>query len=350
MRPAPRGFVCVKDLVSHQGKALAFDPAVFANPVIAGVTARVPWSAIQPTAKSAYDWSILDGVYQAASAANKIVELLLIPGYYTPSWALAQLPATEQAIFTVPYGGLVGQSLPLPVPWSTTYQEFWATFVQALATRYAGQSLTALVGVAGPTSVSDEFSLPDDPASVTLWQSLGYTSTKYVAAWQTAFALYTSAFPEQWLSIALHPCLPIDANGASDSRSSSSVRGEVISAAQSVIGTRLAIQESGLTATKTPGANAGYSIVQGYSGQYLTGFQCSTSATQHPDQMGNASDPVAAFSATIQLGLAGNVSYIQVYEPDVLNSTTAGILAPVVGQTMQNVMAGGTPQFVAKPT
>jgi len=48
---------------------------------------RTFWSSVQP-APDQYDWSFIDSQVQAAAASGKKVVLAVLPGAFTPSWAL----------------------------------------------------------------------------------------------------------------------------------------------------------------------------------------------------------------------------------------------------------------------
>ncbi len=55
-----------------------------------------------------------------------------------------------------------GKSVTLPLPWDTTYLKRWFTFVRALGQRYDANPAVVNVPATGPTSISEEMSLPND--------------------------------------------------------------------------------------------------------------------------------------------------------------------------------------------
>ena len=75
--------------------------------------------------------------------------------------------------------------------------------------RYGTNPEFRMISAGGPTSVSDETSLPnangktkrdsalpprDKGSDITAWEALGYTPARYEAAWQAVFAMYGRIF------------------------------------------------------------------------------------------------------------------------------------------------------------
>jgi hypothetical protein len=50
----------------------------------------------------------------------------------------------------------------LPLPWNSTYQAAWKTFLQALGKKYNDRTALVAIAVAGPTAASAEMILPND--------------------------------------------------------------------------------------------------------------------------------------------------------------------------------------------
>jgi hypothetical protein len=338
------GIRAVKEYSGKSGSK-SFNRATFSNPNVSGLTLRIGWNAIQPTSAGVFNWSPIDLVFSQAGVYHKTVTLLVVPGFDSPAWALA--PPVAWGSFVQQVGFNDGQTSPLPMPWDTTYLSRWTTFVQALAQRYAANASFHTIAVAGPTSVSVEMSEPADPTSLALWQSLGYTASLYINAWQQMFTLYDQLFPRQWISLSLAPGLPIDAQGQFSARQKPLTREAVLNAGM-VYRRHFSLQTSGLSAHGDP--ELGYALVQSKSGQVLTGFQMSSSATEHPRQMGNVNDPVDALYLSIQQGLAAGIEFLEVYERDILNASSVAVTKPIVGQTMQTVMANAIPRLLPGPT
>jgi len=319
----PAGLIAVQEY--QPGEASVFSGAVFDNASISGVALRVNWRDLEPAANQ-FDWGIVDGVFASATASHKFVVLILVPGFGTPDWALEGVATAK---FARQYGLGTGEVGDLPMPWDQTYLAQWVAFLQAVADRYGTNPEFRMIAAAGPTSVSVEMSLPNQDPDIARWIALGYTPSRYVAAWKTVFQAYFRIFPRQYVSLALYPGLPVGNSGARDTSQRTATPLSIL-AAGLLYKDRFALQTSGLTGSRT-GSDL-YSQVSSNSGVVVTGFQLTTSATMNPGQMGDASDPVHALALTLQLGVAADVDFLEVYEADVLNPAMQDVLRMTEGE------------------
>ena len=303
---------------------VAIQPATYTNPAVDGIVIRTFWKNVQP-APGQFDWSFIDSQVQAAAAAGKKVILVVLPGAFTPDWALQ---GVQSAPFVVDYGFDKGTTVTLPMPWDATYLERWFAFVHVLGQRYDPNPAVVNVPATGPTSISEEMSLPNDPAALAAWKQLGYTLKKYENAWQQALAAYVQAFPTTQISLTFYPGLPIP-----DAAAETATRSDVASFAFTNYGQHMAFQENGLSARKAT-ASLGYDLVQQYSNQTATGFEMGTSATEKPDQMGGSS-AASALQASVKLGLKAGVTFLEIYEKDELNPALQSILADAHSELMR---------------
>jgi Beta-galactosidase len=299
-------------ITSHN---VAIQPATYANPAVDGIVIRTFWSNVEP-AQDQYNWSFIDSQVQAASASGKKVILQVLPGAFTPAWALQ---GVQSAQFTVDYGFVQGTTVTLPMPWDETYLNRWSAFVHVLGHRYDSNPAIVNVPAAGPTSISEEMSLPNDTAAVAKWKQLGYTQQKYEGAWQQTLAAYVQSFPTTQISLTFYPGLPIP-----DRSSETAIRVDVANFAFTNYGQHVAFQENGLSARKES-TSLGYDLVQQYSTKATVGFEMGTSATEKPDQMGGTS-ATDALQASVELGLKANIKFLEIYEKDELNPALQSIL------------------------
>ena len=302
----------------------AIQPATYSNPAVDGIVIRTFWSNVEP-AQDQYNWSFIDSQVQTASASSKKVILLVLPGAFTPAWALR---GVQSAQFVVDYGFVQGTTVTLPMPWDETYLDRWLAFVHVLGQRYDSNPAVVNIPAAGPTSISEEMSLPNDSAAVAKWQHLGYTQQKYESAWQQTLAAYVQSFPTTQISLTFYPGLAIP-----DRSAETSTRVDVANFSFTNYGQHVAFQENGLSARKTA-LSLGYDLVQQYSTKTTTGFEMSTSATDKPDQMGGISAAVA-LQASVELGLKANIKFLEIYEKDELNPALQSILANMQSALMQ---------------
>jgi hypothetical protein len=243
----------------------------------------------------------------------------------------------------------------LPLPWNSTYLSLWYGFLRHMASELRNDRNFVMVAAGGPTSVSDEMSLPNwtgetttrpngnpdyDPAQkalrgsdIAMWKALGYDPATYVAAWARTFRMYRKIFPNQYMSLALIDGLPIDRSlvgGGSGTplpgkhpmdhqapvgadvilspppRPEDLIDGNEITATPLAIiaagrryGSRFVLQANGLG----PGSGGPtYAYVQGNCGSSDTGFQ-----THDPSEQ-----PLLS-TATLTPGVLAGVRFLEVY-------------------------------------
>jgi Beta-galactosidase len=305
---------------------------------------RVNWADMEPS-EGAFNWEITDAVFAQAVANNKYVVLSFVPGFSTPAWALS---GAETAQFCIPYAAQGGQVGTLPLPWDHTYLAAWSAFLQAVSDRYASNPAFLMIAAAGPTSVSEEMSLPGAEGSSDLcsasqiaqdlatWTSaaVGYTPAKYEDAWQTVFQEYAELFPSQFVSLALYGGLPIGSNGTRDASQQTATRQSIIAEGEAQLAEKFAIEGNGLRPLSA--GNDQYALVSSNSGKIVTGFELDTSATRDPGRQGDATDPVHALALTLQTGLAAHADFLEVYQPDVVNPAMQAVLQETQSQLLQS--------------
>jgi hypothetical protein len=332
----PRGLTAVNNFEpAAHGNGLfdgsLFDDRTYTNPNIAGLTFRTSWEAIEP-AKGNFVWTKLDTVFDQAEKNGRWVELVLIPGFATPAWALQDV---QTASFSVIYGPGKGQDMVLPLPWDQIYLNRWFAFLKVVSARYQNRPSFIKIAADGPTSVTAEMSLPNSPADLCTWVKVGYTSDRLIGAWKQVFDNYAQIFPHQFFSLALYPPLPIVSttrceNGnptGIDHNESQRVTALIVGLGADNYLRQFVLQENGMTAAKENTAIFGaYAVVKSYGGKVVIGYQLVTSAVLHPADMGDP-DGVTALQKSLQRGLDARAQFIEVWEPDVLAPAAQNVLA-----------------------
>jgi hypothetical protein len=381
--PRPSGLIAYLDgatdgLTTASGATGAtgpFSERVFKDYRISGVDLAIGWDILQPT-DGPIDWAPLDCTFAQADAHQKFVVLTLLPGWHTPAWALATTTSTTPAAdpitacpgsvtatpFAWTYDGSDPPAKTVPDPWNSVYLCRWFNFLKAVEARYGGNPEFRMISVAGPTSISDEMTLPRNPGSpppgsdlcavthpvlvkidppcdtavppvaksangtpvdtygsdINMWRALGYTPAAYTGAWATAFRHYRAMFTNQYLSLALGDGLPIGSQpstGAPSVSDPSQTTATPLTVIRTGLGyaSRFVLQEDALS-----GAGASqrrpYAYVQANCADANTGFQ-----TEAPSQPGVSP---SALAAALQKGVAAGGRFIEVYQQDVLD--TAG--------------------------
>jgi hypothetical protein len=164
---------------------------LLSNQAVSGLAIQVHWDTLNPlppTETGAYTWDPVDQAFASVAlwntenpnaATQKTIQLIVSPGFNSPQWVRDELTSCDglfyffgmffplptsdcgYATFTNYAEIKQSDSNELPMPWNTTYQTAWKTFLQALATKYNGNPSLVSVAVAGPTAVSAEMLLPN---------------------------------------------------------------------------------------------------------------------------------------------------------------------------------------------
>jgi hypothetical protein len=291
------------------------------NPFMSGITVQINWRDIEPV-EGKPDWSKLDELFAAAASSKKWVHLDIVPGFFSPAWALE---GAKTDLFEIPYGPGHGTVTRLPMPWDRKYLDRWFTFVKQLGERYGRAPAFRMIGAAGPTSVSDEMTLPNGPPAIQKWLGNSYTPAKYLAAWEETFQVYAGAFPNQCVSLA-GPSLPILERGRHDRPEHVRAQRDIVDRALRVFGRRLAIQSNDLHAGQAAVEAPDFTdFINSFSGRVITGFEM-RGGSQGPGPskiMGAENDPPLALRRSIEKGMAPNsagrhVNYLEIYQGDVL--------------------------------
>jgi hypothetical protein len=165
-------------------------PALLNNQAVSGIVLYETWAMLNPnppggSSTPVYDWSLLDGAFQAAVNYNslnsskppKLIQLVITPGFNSPQWVLDSIVNPCDNLFTgktLPAGPKCGKATfigfkegensgtipgnprPLPMPWDPTYKTAWQTFLTALNTHIESTPgfapLFVSIAVAGPTA------------------------------------------------------------------------------------------------------------------------------------------------------------------------------------------------------
>jgi hypothetical protein len=299
------------------------------NPFMSGVAVQINWRDIEPV-EGKPDWSKLDELFGIALSAKKWVQLAIFPGFFSPEWALK---GAKTDSFNIPYGPSHGTVAQLPMPWDRVYLNRWFAFVRQLGERYGGSPAFRMIAAAGPTSVSEEMTLPNSPQATQKWLKDGYTPAKYVDAWEETFHVYADTFPNQCVSLAA-PHVPILKPGPPDRPAEMRARQDIVDRAMKVFRRRLAIEGNNLHAG--PVAIEGPDLsdfIKSYSGRIITGFEMrgASQGTIPSKIMGAEGNPPLALRRSIDKGWAPNkagqhINYLMIHQADVLPADMQPVL------------------------
>jgi hypothetical protein len=303
-------------------KGQAHDLQALNNPYMSGLGVQIDWRDVEPV-EGQPNWSRLDPLFAATESSNKWIRLDIMPGFFSPAWALE---GAKTDLFTIMYGPGHGTEAKLPMPWDRVYLNRWFAFLKQLAERYAKSPALRIISAAGPTSVSEEMTLPaDSPPAVKKWHSDGYTPAKYLDAWEETWRVYADSFPNQCVAVTA-PGLPILEQGQSGLPARMRAKQEIVERALRVFGSRLVVQSNDLHAGQAAvEALDGTDFIKGYSGRIINGFEMrGGSFGPGPSRvMGAEGNPPLALRRSIDKGMGPNsagrqVNFLEIYAGDVL--------------------------------
>jgi hypothetical protein len=369
---------------TSRGPAKVFPDALFLNSAVDGVQLYVRWAALEPQ-ENEFNPAVLgavDEVLCQADEHHKFVVLDVLPGFATPEWAeqdtspqkpqcakpAYQSYSTYSYCFQYSYSGNAPATA-LPVPWNATYLGYWFGLLSVIEDRYGSNSQFVMIAADGPTSVSEEMSLPNCPSTtavptsckngpdealpkyvesdstppakiainesdINMWEALGYTPQTYEAAWQSVFAQYERDFPRQYVSFSLFSGLPIAQAGSScdaqcqETTSTDSTLDTVVGeGAKTVVfpnsASRFAFQGDGLTA-RDDSQNFRYvEQVHQDDTTAATGYQTTNPAKfpaiPIPPGDNGLEAPGLALEDALKNGFNAGANYVEFYASDVYN-------------------------------
>jgi hypothetical protein len=413
----PRGIYAVVVLDGARASGTQDLDALLSNPAVSGLAIRVFWSSLQP-AKDRYDFSKIDEAFAAAAARHKTVQLVLLPGFGTPPWVLDELapcdalqsnapPAPSQGrrgaaprrraargaageptgpseeatapcgkqTFEVSEGALHGEKLPLPLPWSPIYKQYWRTFLTQVAARYGANESFVSIAVTGPTAVSAEIIVPRAGDQLERWaQLLGLsyhdpsyhrTDKAFVDEWRAAVTMFGGVFRNVTIVLTRGSGLP----NFSPGQGAAAQAAITASFAQQSVGSNAkATQTSGLKACReTRGGIRGVKDIAAdgsLSPPVLGGAQFDTSFSQKPEKEGCASScdaeaaecrsvaPCDALANVLAVYFEGTptgsafrasqgsvpMNYLQVYAPDIVYAAAQPAVQALLEQASQALL------------
>jgi hypothetical protein len=315
--PLPGGLVVV--IANPQQADEPLDLRALTNASVSSVAFQIRWRDIEPV-EGKPDWSRLDQLFAAAETSGKWVQLLVFPGFFSPTWAME---GAQTEFFPLQYGPGKGTAALLPMPWDQVYLARWFTFLKQLSGRYGNSAAFRVIAADGPTSVSAEFTLPGTPADLRTWLSAGYTPERYIQAWQQVFRFFSASFPRQYVSLSLGIGLGINNRGQRDPSERMEMQQTIIAQGMEIVGSRFALQFSNLDGSAGPAPDPpGIALVNSYSGRMVTGLQLRTSCERNSGNMGADGDPPLALKRALAKAAALNaagrhVNYVEIYSPDV---------------------------------
>lgn len=306
--------------------------AILRNSLVRGVALRMRWQDIE-SREGSYNWSYFDEQIKRAAQSGKAVSVRVASGgRNTPEWVM-KLPGVEKFSFTDrnPYHKeTIGEELTVPIFWNQAYLEKKKQFIQAWGARYGTSPYVVSVDMACANARTNDWNVPaHTEQEIGLWRKLGYTPEKLIAACKEILDVTMASFPDKVVILAI--------SGIKLDKPQSRVPQTILDYAYARYpGRFMAIQANFSAKTPDP-RQAGLPGIARLLFEHRphTGAQMLWGASQDPTfrmNGGKERDRKEIFRQAMQTALNYGVSFLEVYQQDLLNPEFAEIISSAAAE------------------
>ncbi|MEP7250355.1 MAG: beta-galactosidase [Spartobacteria bacterium] len=272
---------------------------------------RQDWKDLEPT-EGIYNWTFLDSEVARIKAAGKPILLRINTQASKPAWVTEAIKQAGGTFFTFNDNGI--QTV-IPVLWDPIFLSKKKAMIAALGAHFTANTAIKIVWVSFANATSEDWNVPHTPSEVTAWKAAGYTTEKLLDAGKQLIDATMTAFPNQYLTIA------VAGNGDLDPDSDYVPRNAVLAARASWSG-RLIVQKNNLATFNPPAPGTGtvFQLVWDsrptVGGQML--FNCFSDKSYRMNN-GVAGDPAAILHKSVNICAGYEMNFVEIYQIDVLN-------------------------------
>jgi hypothetical protein len=290
---------------------------MLANPDVTGVSIRYAWASLEPT-EGVYNWSFLDSEVARVAAAGKEALLRIGTQADKPAWVTTAVTNAGGTFYTFKNGTV---TTTIPVFWDPTYLAKKKAMIAALGAHFTNNPAVTIVTASFANASSEDWSVPHTPSDVINWFAVGYTSQKMLDAGQQIIDATMTAFPNQYVSLAIGGDGHVGATGNLDPTATYVATNAIATANTSWPG-RLIAQINSLSTFNpvAPGTvdsawNLLWNSQPNVAGQMV--YQCVNDPTYRVNG-GVPIDPATALTLSVNKGVSYGMNYIEIYQIDVI--------------------------------
>lgn len=290
---------------------------------VKGLAPRFFWKTIEPE-EGKYNWAPIDRLFQIAEKYDKLVVLRFIGGENrkrSPDWLWNHVThyvdrtTRWKAEARVPYLG------------DPSFQKYWNGFIAAVGKRYGAYPRLQRVAMSSGLDQEMYYIKGMTQEEITKLCSKGTSeaASDLKQSWHQTFLAYQKAFPNKAFTIDLSQ--PIQGVAGVDGNK---VMTEIVEDASAIFGSRLYLQQDGLSernasAGKARTSKGNRALMLRLSTKHLLGFE-TLLAPQTRKGAPNAPDAASYrdLRRTLDIGLSFPIYYIEAFTEGLNDPNTAG--------------------------
>lgn len=272
---------------------------------------RQDWKDLEPS-EGNFDFTFLDAEIARVAASGKRILLRINTQANKPAWVTTAVTQAGGTFFSWDDNGI---PTTIPVFWDPTFLAKKKAMIAALGARYTKNSAIVIVWSSFANATSEDWNVPHSPTETDSWLAAGYTSDKLVDAGKQIIDATMTAFPNQYVTLA------IAGNGNLDSNSDY-VAQTVILAERATWPDRLIVQKNNVATFNPPAPGTGtvmellWNSRADVGGQML--YNCFADTTYRMNG-GVPADPALILHQSVNIGAGYEMKYLEIYQVDVVN-------------------------------
>lgn len=280
------------------------------HPRVIGISPRLTWAKIQPE-EDRFDWAYIDRVLEIAEWYDKKVFLGVIGGAnakMSPDWLKLQV----DHCFAKESGNAWGDAVWIPYLNDPTFQLHWNRLIWAIGDRYRNHPCLQMVRMS--SGIGQELyyvkNMTAEEFAAFAPRGFDVCQDAFQNSWAMTMRTYRDAFPYQFLTLDLAE--PFKLPGINNLP----IYSAVVNRAQALFGSRLCVQQDGLSERDQPASSVSYPMrrfMLDDCSSNAIGFQ---TLVPPPWETNIAAPEFARFTdlrKTIDVGLTFPIRYLELF-------------------------------------
>jgi len=312
---------------------------LLAHPDVTGIVVRGGWKDVEPS-RGQFEWTYFERELDRIAQSGKLASLVVSSGgVNTPAWLFEE--GVSAVTFTDPnrFHESYGQPITIPQFWDAKLLEAKLRLISAMGQRFGARPELELVSAQCANATTDDWNLlVTSPVEAERWRGVGFTEAKLFDACKRILDATMEAFPTQFVRMAVGR-VPASLTSRPDG-----VVQDLVAYADERYPGRFIIQRHNLSARTPVPSEGGWEVVVEHRSRNAAQFLWPAADTKSCRLLGSTPcDPLDAFRRTVDVALAYQLQYVEVY--------TADLMRPELEAEVQRLahgLRGGSPPPVAR--